>query len=151
MENIIIDKVSTVPTARNRKNDTSAPMDIGMAAKDVGEHLREEVGQLIVDLPLQAVYIETGRGQLSFGKGQSWHEKKTPRWQRWERRKSWKKKPIAERQWLEKRQRNRGTWQGRNQSMLDLWFSVVSKRRQQQCVRPLMKMTVQSFEEGTRH
>ena len=32
--NIIIDKVATVPTATNRNIDTSAPMEIGMAAKD---------------------------------------------------------------------------------------------------------------------
>ena len=30
LENIIIDKVATVPTASNRKIDTSAPMEIGM-------------------------------------------------------------------------------------------------------------------------
>ena len=34
LENIIIDKVATVPTARNKEIDTSAPMEIGMAAKD---------------------------------------------------------------------------------------------------------------------
>ena len=28
LENIIIDKVSTVPTARSRKHDTSAPMEL---------------------------------------------------------------------------------------------------------------------------
>ena len=32
LENIIVDKVATVPTARTRKHDTSAPMEIGMAA-----------------------------------------------------------------------------------------------------------------------
>ena len=37
LENIIVtDKVATVPTARNRKVDTSSPMEIGMAAKDHG-------------------------------------------------------------------------------------------------------------------
>ena len=36
LENIIIDKVATVPTARNKKIDTSAPMNIGMAAKEDG-------------------------------------------------------------------------------------------------------------------
>ena len=38
LENIIIDKVSTVPTARSRKHDTSAPMEIGMATKEDGEN-----------------------------------------------------------------------------------------------------------------
>ena len=34
LENIIVDKVVTVPTARSKQHDTSAPMDIGMAAKE---------------------------------------------------------------------------------------------------------------------
>ena len=42
LENIIIDKVATIPTARNRRIDTSAPMEIGMAARDDGENLTEE-------------------------------------------------------------------------------------------------------------
>ena len=46
---IIIDKVATVPSVRSRKIDTSAPMEIGMAAKDDGENLREG-DQRIVDL-----------------------------------------------------------------------------------------------------
>ena len=33
LETIIIDNVATVPTARSRKNDTSAPMESGMAGK----------------------------------------------------------------------------------------------------------------------
>ena len=42
LENIIIDKVATVPTARSRKNDTSAPMEIGLAAKEDGENASQE-------------------------------------------------------------------------------------------------------------
>ena len=38
LENIIVDKVVTVPTARNKKHGTSAPMEIGMAAKEDGEN-----------------------------------------------------------------------------------------------------------------
>ena len=34
LENIIVDKVSTVPSSKSRRNDTSAPMEIGMAAKE---------------------------------------------------------------------------------------------------------------------
>ena len=41
LENIIIDKVATVPTTRNRNIDTSASMEIGTAAKDDGESVRE--------------------------------------------------------------------------------------------------------------
>ena len=37
LENIIVDKVSTVPSGKNRRNDTSAPMEVGMAAKEDGE------------------------------------------------------------------------------------------------------------------
>ena len=48
LENIIIDKVVTVPTARNRKIDTSAPMKIGMAAKGDCENVRAEGDQRIV-------------------------------------------------------------------------------------------------------
>ena len=75
LENIIIDKVSTVPTARSRKHDTSAPMEIGMATKEDGENASQEGDQRIVDLALQAVYKGTGEGKWGFGKGQSWNEK----------------------------------------------------------------------------
>ena len=56
LENIIIDKVAMVPTARGRKHDTSAPMEIGMAAKEDGESASQEGDQRIMDLALQAVY-----------------------------------------------------------------------------------------------
>ena len=68
LENII-DKVATVPTARHRKIDTSAPMEIGMAAKDDGESAREQGDQKIVSLALQAVYKGTGKGKCVFWKG----------------------------------------------------------------------------------
>ena len=51
--NIIIDQIATVPTARDRKIDTSAPMEIGMVAKDAAESLREEGDQRIVDFASQ--------------------------------------------------------------------------------------------------
>ena len=69
LENIIIDKVAMVPTARGRKHDTSAPMEIGMAGKEDGENASQEGDQRIVDLALQAVYTGTGKGKWSFGKG----------------------------------------------------------------------------------
>ena len=74
LENIIIDKVPTV-TTRSRKHDTSAPMVIGMAARDDGENASQEGDQRIIDLELQAVYKGTGKGKWGFGKGQSWNEK----------------------------------------------------------------------------
>ena len=75
LENIIVDKVATVPTARSRKHDTSAPMEIGMAAKEDGENASQEGNQRIIDLALQAVYKGTGKGKCGFGKGQNWNEK----------------------------------------------------------------------------
>ena len=55
LENIIVDKVATGPTARSRKHDTSAPVEIGMAAKEDGENASQEGDQRIIDLALQAV------------------------------------------------------------------------------------------------
>ena len=77
---IIIDTVATAPTARNRKIDTSAPVEIGVAAEDDGESLSEEGDQRIVDFALQAVHKETGKGKLSAGE-----RKRVPRWPRWEK------------------------------------------------------------------
>ena len=70
LENIIIDKVATVPTV-----DTSAPIKNGMAAKDDCESAREEGGQQIVDLALKAVLKGTGKAKWSFGEGQNWNQK----------------------------------------------------------------------------
>ena len=74
LENIIVDKVSTVPSSRRRRNDTSAPMKIGMTAKEDGGNVSQEGDQRIVDLALQAVYKGTGKGNWSFRKGQNWNE-----------------------------------------------------------------------------
>ena len=63
LENIIIDNVSTVTTAKSRKHDTSAPMEIGMASKEDGENVSQEGDQRIVDFSLQAVYKGTGNGK----------------------------------------------------------------------------------------
>ena len=53
----------------------SAPMEIGMAAKEDGENATQEGDQRIIDLPLQAVYKGIGKGKCAFGKGQNWSEK----------------------------------------------------------------------------
>ena len=37
LENITVDKVSTVPSSKSMRNDTSAPMEFGTAAKGDGE------------------------------------------------------------------------------------------------------------------
>ena len=49
-ENILVDKVSTIPSSKSRRNDTSAPMEIGMAAKEDGESVSQEGNQRIMDL-----------------------------------------------------------------------------------------------------
>ena len=77
-ENSIIDKVSTVPTARHKKIETSAPVEIGVAAKDDGENLRKEAGQRIAYIALQSVYQGTGKGNWIVGKGQNWNAKEYP-------------------------------------------------------------------------
>ena len=130
LENLINDEVATVPTARNRKNVTSAPTEIGMAAKEDGENASQERDQRIVDLALQAVYKGIGKGMLSFGKGQSWSEKggnggkdggKNP-WQKGSGKKG------------SKGQGKGG--KGDSRKMLDVWrdrthCSMVQERRQQ--------------------
>ena len=76
LENIIVDKVSTVTSNKSRRNDTSAPMEIGMAVKQNGENVSQERDQRrIMDLVLQAAYKGTGKGKLGSGKGQNWNEK----------------------------------------------------------------------------
>ena len=74
LENIIIDEVATVPTPINRKIDTSAPLEVGIAAKD-GESVREEENPRIVDLALHAFFKGIGKDKRTFGNGQSWNEK----------------------------------------------------------------------------
>ena len=78
---------------KNRKIDTSAPMEIGMAAEDDGESLIEEGDQRNVDLALQAVYKGTSRLKWSFGMGQSWNEK---RYQSGKGGKGGRKEPMTE-------------------------------------------------------
>ena len=65
LKNIIVDKVSAVPSSKNRRKDTSA-------AKEHGEGASQEGDQRIVELALQAVYKGTGKGKWGFGKGQNW-------------------------------------------------------------------------------
>ena len=61
MENIIVDKVSTIPSSKSRRNDTSALMEFGMAAEGDGESVSQEGDQRIMDTALQAVYKGTGK------------------------------------------------------------------------------------------
>ena len=93
LENIIIDKVAMVPTARGRKHDTSAPMEIGMAAKEDGENASQEGDRRIIDLALQAVSIQ--RNWQRKVELQQRSELEREGWQRWQR---WRNKLLAERQ-----------------------------------------------------
>ena len=70
-----MDSVTMVLTARGRKHDTSAPMEIGMAAKEDGENASQEGDRRIFDLALQAVFKGIGKGKWGFSKGQNWNEK----------------------------------------------------------------------------
>ena len=87
-------------------------------AKDDGEGVREEGDQRIVDLALQAVW----KRKIVFWK-ESWKESEL------ERKKDTKvakvaklgEEPIAEGQWQESKHKGGKWWQGRNQSMLDVW------------------------------
>ena len=60
----IVDKVASVPTARSGKQDTGAPMEIGMAAKEDEENASQEGDQRIIDLALQADHKGMGKGGL---------------------------------------------------------------------------------------
>ena len=70
LKNTIVDKVSAIPSSKSRRNDTSTPMETGMAAKEDGERGSQEGDQRIMDFALQAVYKGTGKG-----KGLNWNEK----------------------------------------------------------------------------
>ena len=65
LENIIVDKVSTSPSSKRRRNDTSAPMKIEMAAKEDGESVSQDGDQRIMNLALQAVYKGTKENGVS--------------------------------------------------------------------------------------
>ena len=67
----MVDKIATVPTARGKKHDTSAPMEIRMAAKEDGDNASQEGDQRIIDLALEAENKGIGKGKWSFGKGQN--------------------------------------------------------------------------------
>ena len=46
--NTVVDKVSTVLSSKSSRNDTGAPMEIGMAAKENGENVSQEGDQRVV-------------------------------------------------------------------------------------------------------
>ena len=76
LKNIIVDKASTVQSSKSRRNDTSAPMDIGMAAKEdcknVSQNRRPEESWIS---RCKLSTREPAKGKCGFGKGQNWNEK----------------------------------------------------------------------------
>ena len=67
LENIVIDKVTTHSTSKVKKIDTSAPMEIGMAAGTEGEETFEEGYRKTSE---RAVHEGTGaKGGWNGGKG----------------------------------------------------------------------------------
>ena len=77
--NIIIDKVATVPTATNRNFDTSAPMEIGMAAKDDSEQFeRSRRSANNGHRTAKPFTKERATATWFFGKGHHWIAKVCP-------------------------------------------------------------------------
>ena len=77
LENIIIDKVTTHSVSKVNKIDTSAPLEIGMAAGTDGEEALEEGYGKTSALAVQGVYKGTGtKGGWSGGTGPSWSVQK---------------------------------------------------------------------------
>ena len=73
LENIIIDKVTTHSISKVKKIDTSAPMQIGLAARTDGEEAFKKGYGKTFELAVQAVYQGTGgKGGWNGGKGPSW-------------------------------------------------------------------------------
>ena len=91
LENIIVDKVAMVPTSKNRKHDTSAPMEIGMAAR--ADRRRCESRRKPKDYrPRSAGCIQRNWQRKVVLQQRSELEREG--WQRWQR---WRKKLLAER------------------------------------------------------
>ena len=137
LENIVIDKVSAAPTSRGKKVvDTSALIEIGMAAKDDSESSREERDHRNVDVALQAFDKRTRIRQLEVPERVNLEHSQVHKWQRWKGSRSRRKAFMTDRQLHQRRHVNSERWQRRQQDMLG-WSqsrthcSLVSKRRQQ--------------------
>ena len=93
-ENVIFEKFTTVPTARNRKIDTSAPMEIGMAAKGDGEHVtrRRATNR---GCRVAGCLQRNRQRKMGFWKGSELERKRIPRWQRCKSgREAWQKGSV---------------------------------------------------------
>ena len=108
LKNTIVDKVSAIPSSKSRRNDTSTPMEIGMAAKEDGESGSQEGDDRIMDFALQAVHKGTGKG-----KGLNWNEKGGKGGRMEERTRG--RRAVGR-----KEERARDRWQGRIQNVLDV-------------------------------
>ena len=116
LENIISDRVAAVPKARNKKHDTSAPMEIGMAAKEDGESASQEGETLLCRLSTKELAKERPMAE-----GQ-WQERK----------------PRARQMWQGKRPEHVGRVAGQDTLQRGVEQEVMNK-----CT-PLMKTTVKT-------
>ena len=114
LENVIVDKEVTVPPSKNRRNLTSAPMEIGMAAREDGESASQE-GRSENCGFLVAGCLQKNRQRTMEIRQRSKVERE--RRQRWE---GWTKEFVAEGQRQESRKRARNGCQRRFQNMLDV-------------------------------
>ena len=70
----IIDKVTTVATGKQKKSDKSAPMHVGMDAKDDRDGAKVEGEQRMADIAAQEMCQAAGlKGIWRIGKGVSWN------------------------------------------------------------------------------
>ena len=135
LESIIVDKVSRIPSSKSRRNATSAPTEIGMAAEEDGESVSKEGDQRIMHLALQAVHKGTGKGKWRYSSNVKIGMRKAAKVERMEERTRGRR---GQRQ--ERRKRAREGWQRRIQNMLDVrqdrtHCSLVQKRRKQKIIR----------------
>ena len=138
-ENVIFEKVTTVPTARNMKIDTSTPNEIGMAAKDDGEHVRRRRATNC-GLCIAGCVRRNWQRKMGFlQRVRVGTEKctKVAKMQIWEG-------SMAQGQWQERKQRARKRWQGRA-----CWTCGKTGHMLRGVERenwsPLMKMTVKTW------
>ena len=80
LENLIIDKVAVVPTARGRKHGTRAPKEIGMAAKEDGENASQEVDQRITPMRMGTDSLVARLSYLSQDRGDRARPRPDNRW-----------------------------------------------------------------------
>ena len=71
LENIILDKVMTMPIAKPKRIDTSRPMDTGMETEDINEAKSDEE-QRIAEIAVQSMYKAAGHKCTSKSRQWNW-------------------------------------------------------------------------------